>query len=122
MTMRQSIILKLKASTIIEVITAMVIILTCLGIAMTIFTNMSRDVNDELKILAEIRVHTFAAETKKNNDYTDVTQDFDNIRIQRSILLYPKKSRLRVLFIEAFTPDGKKITDYKEIIVIDQTK
>lgn len=122
MTMRQSISLKLKASTIIEVITAMVIILTCLGIAMTIFTNMSRDVNDELKILAEIRVHTFAAETKKNNDYTDVTQDFDNIRIQRSILLYPKKSRLKILFIKAFTPDGKKITDYKEIISIDQIK
>ena len=112
----------LKASTIIEVITAMVIILTCLGIAMTIFSNMSRDVNDELRILAEIRVNTFAAETKKNNDYTDVTQDFDNIRIQRSILLYPKKPRLKVLFIEAFTTNGKKITDYKEIISIDQSK
>ena len=113
--------LQLKASTLIEVIAAMVIILTCLGIAMTIFTNMSRD-NDELKILAEIRVNTFAVETKKNNDYTDITQDLDNIRIQRSILLYPKKPRLKVLQIEAFTPLGKKLSDYKEIISIDELK
>jgi hypothetical protein len=110
----------LKASTLIEVIVAMTIILTCLGIAMVIFSNMSRDVNDELRILAEIRVNTFAAETKNTKDFTDVTLDSENIRLQRSILLYPQKARLRVLYIEAFTPYGRKITEYKEIVSIEE--
>jgi len=113
---------RLKASTLIEVITAMVIILTCAGIAMMIYSNLSRDVNDELRILAEIRINTLAVETKKNSDFTEFTQDFENIRLQRSILLYPKKNRLRVLLIEAFLTSGKKITTYKEIISIEETK
>jgi competence protein ComGF len=113
---------QLKASTLIEVITAMVIILTCASIALMIFSNLSRDVNDDLRILAEIKINTWAAETKKNTDFTEATQNLENIRLERSILLYPKKSRLRVLLIEAFTPSGKKLTQYKEIISIEDKK
>jgi hypothetical protein len=113
---------KLKGSTLVEVITAMVIILTCLGIAMTIFQNVSRDVNDELRILAEIRINTLASETKLKNDFTDIDLDFDNLKIHRSILPYPQKARLRVLLIEAFTPLGKKIAEYREIVSIDTIK
>jgi hypothetical protein len=109
---------KLKGSTLVEVIVAMVIILTCLGIALTIFTNLSRDVNDELRILAEIRINTLANETKIKNDYTDVNLEFDNLKIQRSILPYPGKARLKILYIEAFTPMDKKIAEYKEIVSI----
>jgi hypothetical protein len=100
----------------------MVIILTCLGIGMTIFTNISRDVNDELRILAEIRLNTWAGETKLKNDITDASLDFENIKIQRSILPYPKKARLKVLFLEAFTPSGKKLAEYKEIVFFEKLK
>jgi hypothetical protein len=113
---------KLKGSTLVEVITAMVIILTCLGIAMTIFTNLSRDVNDELRILAEVRINTLASETKLKNDFTDVTLDEENLRIQRTILPYLQKARLRVVFIEAFIPSGKKVAEYKEIVSINTSK
>jgi len=113
---------KLKGSTLVEVIVSMVIILSCLGIGMAIFSNISGSVNDELRILAEIRLKTWVTETKLKNDYTEATLEFENLRMERSILPYPKKARLKILFMEAFTPSGKKLTEYKEIIVVEGGK
>lgn len=109
----------MKGSTLVEVLVAMVIILTCLGIAMMIFSNLSADVNDELRIIAEIRMNTIATETKRKKDFTDATLEFENIHIQRSILSYPQKKRLKILYLEAQTPFGKKIATYKEMITVE---
>ena len=79
-------------------------------------------VNDELKTVATIRLGTFATETKEKNDFTDITLDWENIKIQRTVLPYLKRERLKILFLEAFTPSGKKIAEYKEIITADCIK
>jgi hypothetical protein len=113
---------KLNGSTIIEVIMAMIIILTCLGIAMAVFNNMSRDVNDELLILAEIRVNTLAAETKQKKQYSDIDLDYNDMIIKRTIQPHPYKGRLKIMLIEAVTPFQKKITTYREIISVDDKK
>lgn len=110
---------KLKGSTLVEVIVAMVIILTCMGIAMSIFLNVSRDMNEELRILAEIRIHALATETNRAKDYTDTSVDFDNMKLQRNITSYANKAKLKQVTIAAFTLSGKKIGDYKEIVVVE---
>jgi hypothetical protein len=110
---------KLKGSTLMEVLVAMIIILTCVGITMMIFSNLSAGVNDELRILAEIRMNTIATETKLKNDLTEATFEFENIHIQRSILPFPQKARMKILYLEAQTLSGKKIAEYKEIITLN---
>lgn len=110
---------KLKASTMVETIVAMVIILICAGIGLSLFSDIGRDVNDELRIEAEIRINSYAVETKLKKDFTESTIETENLRLQRSFTDYIKKTRLKVLFIEAYSLAGKKVCEYKELIVIN---
>jgi competence protein ComGF len=113
---------KVKGSTLVEVLVAMVIIMTATGIGLAIYENLARDINDDLKIKAEIQLENMAAETKKSNALTEVIMDKEDMRLQRSIETYEKSKRLKVLHLEAFTLTGKKITEYREIIVIPDGK
>jgi hypothetical protein len=108
---------KLKGSTIIEVIVSMIIILSCMGTVLVIFTNISRGFNDELKILAEIRVISIAEQLKNNNDINEREFEFEDMTIRKEILPYNNNLQLAVLYLEAVTPDGRSITEYKEIIL-----
>jgi len=103
----------------VETLVAMVIIMICAGIAFTLFANLSRDVNDELRIEAEIRSNTWAIETKQKKDFTEAEIETENLRLQRMIQVYKKNKRVKVLMIEAFSQAGKKICEYKELITIN---
>jgi Tfp pilus assembly protein PilV len=109
---------KVKASSLIEVLVAMVIMMSTMGIGLAIYQNLTHDSNDDLKIRAEIELNSLASETKLNKTYSEVTIEEEDMRLQRSIEIYEKSKRLRILYLQAFTPFGKKITEYKEIIVI----
>jgi len=110
---------KVKASTMVETIVAMVIIMISMGIGLALFSNLSRDVNDKLRIEAEIKVNSLAVETKLKKEYSDTEIESDNLRIERSIKEYKKTSRIKVLLIEAYSLSGKKICDYKELVIIN---
>ena len=110
--------LKVKASTMVETIVAMVIILICSSIGLSLFSNLPRDVNDELKIEAEIRMNSLAVETKLKKDFTDTSIESANLRLVRSIQEYGKKTHLKILFIEAYSLSGRKVCEYKELIII----
>lgn len=108
-----------KGSTIIEVIVAMVIILSSLCIGMSIFSNLSRDINDELQIIATIRINSWANESKLKNNLSDSTWEFENLTLHRTLLPYQNSNKFKVLNIEAYTKSDKKITDYQEIIIVN---
>lgn len=108
---------KVKASTMVETIVAMVIIMICAGMGLTLISNLSRDVNDELRIEAEVRVNSLAVETKIKKDFTEAEIESSNLRLQRSIKDYSRKSRVKVLLIEAYSLSGRKVCEYKELIL-----
>lgn len=109
---------KLRASTLVETTVAMVIIMICSGIGLSLFSNLSLDVNDELRIEAEIRINSFAGETKLKNDFTDTTIESSNLRIQRSFLDYRNMKRIKVMLIDAYSLSGRKVCTYRELILI----
>jgi type II secretory pathway pseudopilin PulG len=110
---------RLRASTIIETIVAMVIILICSGVGFSLFTGIARDVNDQLRIEAEIMVNSLAAETKLKKDYSESSFETENLTLHRSVNTYLKKSSVKILLIEAYSLSGKKICEYKELVVND---
>jgi hypothetical protein len=109
---------RLKASTLVETIVAMVIIMICSGIGLSLFSDLSRDVNDELRIEAEIRISSIAGETKLKKDFTDTTIESSNLRIQRSFQDYRDMKRIKVLLIDAYSLSGRKVCTYRELITI----
>jgi competence protein ComGF len=108
-----------KASTLIETIVAMVIIMICSGIGLSLFSNISQNVNDELRIEAAIRVNSMAVETKLNKEFTETTLESDNLRLERSFQVYPGKKQIEVLVIDAYSLTGRKVCGYRELIKVN---
>jgi competence protein ComGF len=108
-----------KASTLIETIVAMVIIMICSGLGFSLFSNLGNDVNDELRIEAEIRMNSFATETKLKAVFTDTVLESANLRLQRSFQKYTGSRTIEVLLIEAYSLSGRKMCDYKELVIVN---
>lgn len=106
----------LKGSTIIETIVAMVIILTCSSLALSHFSGLFRDTNEELRIEAELKIHDLSIRTIAESDFSNLTIDTAGIRILRSIDDYQFQPTLKILRIEAYTLSGKKICEMKKLI------
>ena len=109
--------LNFKASTLIETIVAMVIIMICSGIGLSLFSNLSHDVNDELRIEAEIRINSLAVETKLKKDFTETTLESPNLRFQRTFQEYQNQKRIKILLIDAYSLSGRKICEYRELVI-----
>lgn len=109
---------QLKASTLIEVLVAMTIILACAGIGMTAVSNLSRDMNADLKIQAEIYMDKITNDTWTESDFTDKNFEFSAFRVERTIQPYNKQKRLRLLTIEAYTLSNRKVGERKQLILV----
>jgi hypothetical protein len=109
---------RLRASTLVETIVAMVIIMICSGIGLDLFSNISRDVNDELRIQAEIRINNLAGESKLKNDFTETVIESGEMRLERSFSVYQNKKSLGILMIEAYSLSGRKICAHREIVEV----
>jgi hypothetical protein len=111
--------LKFKASTLVETIVAMVIIMICSGTGLSLFSNLSHDVNDELRIEAEIRINSLAVETKLKKEFTETTIQSSNLQVRQTFQEYQNKKRIKILMIEAYSLSGRKICEYKELVTIN---
>jgi hypothetical protein len=109
----------LKGSTLLETIVAMVIITICSGIGFDLFSDISRNINDELRIEAEMRIGSLAAQTKFRKDYTNSTFEMEDMKLERTFSRYLDRKRIMILMIQAYSPGGKKICEYREIVEIN---
>ncbi|NJK96561.1 MAG: hypothetical protein HC905_18040 [Bacteroidales bacterium] len=113
---------RLKASTLLEVLVAMTIIITCAGVGLMAISNLSRDLNGDIRIEGDIYLRKVMADSQFENDYADKTFEFENIKIERSVQQYQKSTRLNLVILEAYTISGKKIGTIKEVILVNPLK
>lgn len=111
--------IKYKASSLIEVLVAMIIILICAGLGMTAISNLSRDMNGNVDMEGEVYLNKIVNDTKTDKDYTDKTFEFTGIRVERSILPCKKEKRLKILHIVVYNTVNRKVAEVKEIIKIE---
>jgi hypothetical protein len=109
---------RLKASTLIEGIVAMVIILTCATIGFTALTKQRKGINSALRVEAEMNIAFVITEAKFSGKLLDASFDYENMRIDMQILDYQKYKNIKLLVCQAFTPQNERICDYREIIEI----
>ncbi len=107
-----------KASTLIEVLVAMIIILICAGLGMSAFSNLNKDMNGNLEIRAEVYLDKVANNAKAGKNYTDEVFQFEGIRIEKSFMPYKKEKRLIVMDILAFNGLNQNIGEIKEVILV----
>ncbi|OFY26027.1 MAG: hypothetical protein A2275_05835 [Bacteroidetes bacterium RIFOXYA12_FULL_35_11] len=109
---------KLHASTLIEVLIAMVIIVVVFGIANMIFLNIQKSTNTGIKIAASLELDKIAAETHRNFTYMDEEYKLDRFTIIKKVSNYNKAEELRQLNFEVLDAEGKIILERKELIRI----
>jgi competence protein ComGF len=107
---------KLKGSTLVESIVAMVIILTCASIAFSALARKEKGLNSMLRTQAEMNISYVVAQAKSSGKLLDNSVDFVNMHVNLEILNYKNYKSLKVISCEAFTQQNELICDYKEIV------
>jgi type II secretory pathway pseudopilin PulG len=107
---------KLKGSTLIEVMVAMVIVIIIFGLAMMTFINIAKFSNNALKTEAYFNLQKVITETYVNKQFLDEDYEFENMVIRKSITPYPDCKDLRIILFSAYTAENKLIIEKKQVV------
>lgn len=107
---------KLKATTLIEVLVAMIIILLSFGTGMMIYNNILNSDNGYEKMKSRLILNEIAIETKKEKTFFDEIKEEETFTIHKSIEQYKDKKNLSLLHLKAFNKQGRLIAEKKELI------
>jgi Tfp pilus assembly protein PilE len=107
---------RVKASTILEVIVSMVVIVVVFGIAMMIYTNVLRLSLSPKKIRVQALLQE--AMVSAERDSIKITQTFqvDDIRIEQEVKPYWGNNALTDIHLIAYDLNQQKITEIEKVI------
>ena len=108
--------LRLKATTIIESMVAMVIIVVSFGIAMMIYMNVLSTDQLSPQTKADILLQEEMVETKKNRRFFKETKEIDGILLEKEVLPYPGSPDAYVIVLTMRDAKGKIIREVREIV------
>lgn len=107
---------KIRATTLIEAIIAMLIIVIAYGIGLMIFMNVSKSASSGLKLKATLQLESVLSQTKKDAKYLDEEIETDNLKIEKTVTKYEGNKSLNVLHIRVLSKDNKLLAEHREII------
>ncbi len=110
--------LKLKGYVLLESMFAMIIIMTCFSISLSVFNSMTDNQRNYLVIRAEIALKTEAVRCKTEGMLFDEDIQADGFFIERRVNSSEQNRHLATLNLRAITPKGKVISEYYEFIFI----
>jgi Tfp pilus assembly protein PilE len=107
---------KVQASTILEVVISMVIIVVVFGIAMMIYTNVLRMSLSVKKLKAQAILNEIALKTEHNP--ADATPDVitDDFRIEQETKPYNGNTALLEIHLTAYDNNKQKIAELQQVI------
>lgn len=109
---------KVKASTLIEVMVALIIVMISFGIAMAIYVNVTHSDNQTQKLKAQLLLNETAIKTTNENSFIDEKTEMDGISVIKTVSSYEGTPGLHLLFLEAFDVNAKKIAERKELVIV----
>jgi len=107
---------KIKGSTLIEVIVAMVITMTIMGIAFRVLENLNRTSNTRLKVNAMLKAEQVIETAVEEHELIDQTYDEQYMLIYKTVERYHNQEGICVIRVEVFDRDQKKICEKKQIV------
>ena len=108
--------MRLKATSIVESITAMVIILLSFGVGMMIYMNVLRSEKLISKARANLILNQVLSKTKEEKSFKNEKMNNEHIRIIKSVSNYPDALKAHAIKLEAFNTKGEFILVIKEIV------
>lgn len=107
---------KIKGATLIESLIAMAVIMLCFGIATTVYVNVISSGNQLQKLKSQLLLKKIAVETKQSRLFLDEKISFDEIVVQKKIILYSGLKNIVQLNLKAYSKTGKLLSEYNELV------
>ncbi len=108
---------KVNASTILEVVIAMVIIIMVFGIAMMIYTNVLRLSLSAKKIKAQAILQEIVLKSEQTKDFSTQSITIDDFRVEQEIKPYLNDTLLNEIHVTAYDGNQQKITELQKVII-----
>lgn len=108
--------IKLKASTLIETMVAMVILCLVMGTAMVVFINATSSSISFDKVKAGFLVNNAMEQTHNTQSFVDEELEIDQIKLIKTVTAYGSNNDLVLIEIKAFNPEEKLLAVSKSIL------
>lgn len=107
---------KAKASTMIEALVAMVIILGAFVVTCMIYVNITTSDHNRQKLNAQLLISEMMIKTRQDKSYIDEKTETATLIIEKTVSKYPNAENLNQVNIKATNKEGKLIVEYKELM------
>ena len=107
-----------QGSSIVETITALLIIVISFGAGMSIYLNIITNEQTISKTKANIILETMMTETIEQKRYLDETIQLHGLVVERAIFPFTTEESHRICAITAYHQNGQKIHSIKRVIPV----
>lgn len=108
---------KIPATTLIETIVSMVIIMLVFGIAMLIFVNVIRTDNIVQRTEVFFKMNEILFETKQKKEFTNEIFIYESFEIRRTIKSYMRSNKTKQITVAAYNTKDELIAEKHELII-----
>lgn len=108
---------KVQASTIMEVVVSMVIIILVFGIAMIMYTNVMRMSLSAQKVHAQALLQHTLTEAEKAKSQVSRSITVDDLRIEQEIKPFSQDTILTEIHLTAYDANQQKIAELQKVIL-----
>ena len=112
---------KLRGSTLIEAVVAMVIISIVLGFSTMIIVNLKKNNEFAYKTKTFIELKNELIRTKEEKSFQDELLEFTGYYIQKSCLTYKRNKKLSIIKLELYDREtNKKLFEIQELVNLNE--
>ena len=110
----------LKASTLIEVLTAMIIVLICFSIGMSAMLQLNHSHNLVVEMRAKSVLNDYVVTTLNKKEYIDEEINTDDFLLKRSAQIMGNRKKIALIHFEVYSLSlKKKLAEQNKIVVTD---
>ena len=109
----------IRASTLLETLVALVLILICFSIATLVLVNIMQSDNGRLKLHARLELDALYEKTMDERSFVDGSAEYNGFVIEKRLLPYEGPPGLYLLELKAVA-QKQTIATYKKLILVDR--
>lgn len=117
---RNKLITSISGSTLVETLVAMIIVMLAFGIGMMIYLNVIQSSSALQKLNAQLQMNQIAIETIEDSLFAENEYTLKTMKIIKTLQAHNAVSdKLKLLKLEAFDGNGKKLGERKELVITE---
>ena len=111
---------KLEASTLVEVLVSMAIVIIAFGLGLSIYFTVLNSDRNRMELEASLLINEIIAESTAQQLWLNETIKLDYLTIEKTLTPYEgMRDRLQTLTVTAYNKQGRVIAQCKELVITE---